>query len=87
MATDSEAQLIKKYQALTEYERHHGEDVAHLRGVLEADTAALTEIVNGITEMGFKSVKEVESRIAVLEKEIREKLDEALAIAERAGFG
>lgn len=81
MANEAESKLIKEYQALTEYERKHGEDVAHLRGVLEADTAALQEIVNGITEMGFKSVGEVEKRIAVLDAEIRKQLDEALAIA------
>lgn len=82
----NEDQLVTAYATLTELEAKQKEDIARLTGVLEADTAALNEIVSGITEMGFKSVGEVEERIAKLSEEMSAKLETALAIVDKAGF-
>ncbi len=82
--TDEE--LVTAFKALTDAEGKQKEDVAHLRGVLEADTAALNEIAAGITEKGFKSISEVEARIVELSTELSAKLEQAQAVVEKAGF-
>jgi len=82
----NEDELVKAYQTLTDMESKQKEDIARLTGVLEADTSALNEIVNGVAEMGFKSIGAVEERITELSEEMSTKLEAALTRVEKAGF-
>ncbi len=79
-------QLVTAFRTLTETEAKQKEDIAHLKGVLEADTTALNEIVAGVGEMGFKSISEVEARIEELSTDLSTKLEQAQAVVEKAGF-